>query len=298
MSEPTVTASGPILPPHSPPLPEPQRFAASDGYGLAYRLWRSAGSPRVLIVALHGIQSHSGWYGYSSAELAEAGYAVAFLDRRGSGANEIARGDTPHADRLVNDVVQFVSHLERTGFGGLPRVLTAVSWGGKLAAAVAARRSDLFDGLALLCPGLCSHVRANPAQRAALRLANAAGAGRREVSVPLGDPALFTDVPEYQEFIRRDPLALRRVTVRFLAASLTLDALIRRDAAAIRCPSLLMLAGRDRIVDNAATRRLVASFGSPVKTLLDYPEARHTLEFEPNRDRFVADLTEWLERTT
>lgn len=291
-------APEPLPPPGSPPLPVPARFVASDGYGSAYRLWHPAGPPQALVVALHGIQSHAGWYGWSSAKLAEAGYAVAFLDRRGSGANDAARGDAPHAERLLNDVAQFVAHLERIGLGGLPRVLSAVSWGGKLAAATAVRRPDLFDGLALLTPGLCTRIRANPAQRAALRMANALGARRREVPIPLDDPALFTDMPAYRDFIGTDPLTLRRVTVRFLTASLAIDRLVRSRASEVRCPVLLLLAGRDRIVDNAATRNLVESFASREKTVTEYPLARHTLEFESDRDRFVADLVAWIRRVS
>ncbi|MGC1274775.1 MAG: lysophospholipase [Planctomycetaceae bacterium] len=275
-----------------------RNFAASDGYEVAYRLWRPAGTPRALVVALHGIQSHSGWYCHSSLRLAEAGYAVAFLDRRGSGRNETARGDTPHADRLVADVVQFVGHLKRDGLDRIPLVLMAISWGGKLAATVAARRADLFDGLVLLAPGLCPQVGANAVQRLALKLGSAAGAGLREVSIPLDDPALFTDVPEYQSFIRNDPLALRRVTIRFLLASLDIDRYVQRNVSAIRCPILLMLAGQDRIIDNDATRRLVVSFGSTEKTLLEYPDACHTLEFERDRHHFIADLVDWLDHAT
>lgn len=287
----------PLIPPGSPPLPEPKRFIASDGYGSAYRLWRPASSPHGLVVALHGIQSHSGWYGWSSSKLAEAGSAVAYLDRRGSGANPIGRGDAPHALRLVNDVVQFAAHLDRTGFAGLPRVLTAVSWGGKLAAAVAAVRPELFDGLALLTPGLCTRVRANAVQRAALHAAARAGTERRDVRIPLEDPALFTDAPAFQDFIRDDPLTLRRVSVRFLTGSLAIDRLVRERAASIRCPTLLMLAGRDRIVDNAATWNLIGSFGSREKSVIEYASARHTLEFEPDRDTFVTDLIAWINRT-
>ena len=270
-------------------------FVASDGYEHVWRCWLPSGPPRAVVVGLHGIQSHAGWYGASSVCLAAAGYAVAFLDRRGSGENAAFRGDAPHADRLVYDVVQFVEHLKRNGFDGVPIVMSAVSWGGKLAAVVAACRPDLIDGLVLLAPGLCPQVGANVLQRLALRFGDAAGSGRREVSIPLEDPALFTDVAEHQAFIRDDPLALRKVTVRFLTASLELDRRVRRHAASIGCPLLLMLAGRDRILDNAATRRLVVSFGSTEKTLMEYPGACHTLEFDRNRDAVVADLAAWLD---
>ncbi len=283
-------------PPGSPPLPAPDHFLASDGYRTAYRLYPPAGPPRALVIALHGIQSHSGWYGWSSAKLAEAGFAVAYLDRRGSGVNPIDRGDAPHADRLVNDVLQFVAHLERNGFARMPRVLTAVSWGAKLAAAIAIRSPERFDGYALLTPGLCPKIRANVAQRAAIRAAVSFGAGGREVAIPLEDPALFTDSPTFRSFIRDDPSTLHRVTVRFLAAGLARDRLIAARFAAIRAPLLVQLAGRDKIIDNQATRRLFGHVASTDKTLIEFPDACHTLEFDPCRDEAVRSLVDWIDR--
>ncbi len=106
-------------------------------------------------------------------------------------------------------------------------------------------------------------------------------------------------MPEYQNFIRDDPLTLRRATVRFLKISLDLDEELRRSTRQIRCPTLLMLAGRDRIVDNEATRRFVQSFGTDRhrQTVIEYQDARHTLEFEPQRSRVFEDLRAWLDGT-
>lgn len=292
-----VEFSAPITP-AAGPAPSRRSFTTSDGYEIVYRLWKPVGAPRALVIALHGIQSHSGWYCHSSSQLANAGYAVAFFDRRGSGLNEFARGDAPHADRLFADVVQSISHLKRDDFDEIPLILLAISWGGKLATAIAAQRPELFGGLVLVAPGLCPRVGASVVQRLALKLGSATGAGLREISIPLDDPKLFTDVPEYQAFIRGDPLALRRVTVRFLCASLDIDRFVQRNAAAIRCPVLLMLAGRDRIIDNNATRRLVVSFGSSKKTLLEYADACHTLEFNRETALFISDLIDWLNVTT
>lgn len=275
---------------------ERRTFVTSDGYEHVWRFWPAAGAPRAIIIALHGIQSHAGWYGYSSSRLAEAGYAVAFLDRRGSGENTVDRGDAPHADRLVNDVIQLIGHLKRSGLDQVPMLMSAVSWGGKLAAVIAGCRPDLLAGLVLIAPGLCPRVDANAVQRLALRFGAAAGSSRRPIAIPLDDPALFTDVAEYQAYIRNDPRTLRHVTVRFLTASLELDRRVRAYAASIRCPILLMLAGRDRIIDNRATRHLVTSFGSTEKTLMDYPAACHTLEFDRRRDAVVDDLIAWLNR--
>jgi alpha-beta hydrolase superfamily lysophospholipase len=39
----------------------------------------------------------------------------------------------------------------------------------------------------------------------------------------------------------------------------------------------------------------VAAFQSPHVTTITYPNACHTLEFEPDRQRFADDLVKWLQ---
>jgi alpha-beta hydrolase superfamily lysophospholipase len=271
---------------------------ASDGYPLHYRHWRPQSKPRAYVVALHGVQSHSGWFTYSSGRLCADGFDVRFLDRRGSGLNSTDRGHVVHADRLVNDVAQFLTGLqwERDREApGCPIILLAVSWGGRLAAALCGRRSTLIDGLALLYPGICTRFRPRIHHKCLLRLAHGCGRERLLVQIPLDDPQLFTAEPDWQEFIRHDPLALHQASVGFLLAS---DQLQREALAAAHTlggPALLMLAGRDQIIDNRATLDFVARCRSADFTVVQYPDASHTLEFERDREPFVADLIGWLE---
>src|SRR5262245_31475248 len=106
-------------------------YQALDGCRLHYRHWQPDESPRARIVALHGIQSHSGWYRHSSARLCGAGYELFFLDRRGSGMNESDRGHVASPDVLIGDVAQFLWQLRleaRWTGRSVPVVLLAVSW--------------------------------------------------------------------------------------------------------------------------------------------------------------------------
>jgi len=277
-------------------------YRASDGYLLQYRHWSAAGSaPRARIVALHGIQSHSGWYTYSSRRLAEAGYEVFFLDRRGAGLNRCSRGHALHSERLINDVVQFLTRLHRQQDSEQrrPIVLLGVSWGGKLAAAVAQRHPQLLSAIALLYPGIFSKMQPRQRDLWKLRFIEAIGWGMGHVPIPLNDPQLFTSDPQWQEHIRRDELALLTATVSFLLSSQKLTELVtvsreHERPASCNLPALLMLAGRDDVIDNAQTRAWFERWAGPSRMLIEYPNARHTLEFESDRDRFIDDLIAWL----
>jgi alpha-beta hydrolase superfamily lysophospholipase len=268
-------------------------YRAGDGYLCRYRHY-AAETPRAHVVCVHGIQSHGGWYTYSCRRLADAGFDVSFLDRRGSGLNEQARGDAPGFRRLLDDIAKFLRPL-RAPAPSLPVFLLAISWGGKLAAALQGRHPGLVEGLALLCPGFCPRVGPTAGERLAILWARLTAPGRL-FPVPLSDPALFTATPPWQDFIRHDPLALRRATARFLVESARLDGYLRWAASRVRVPALVLLAEHDRIIDNARTRVFVNRFACPDRQVIEYPAAHHTLEFEPDPDRFVNDLVGWLDR--
>jgi alpha-beta hydrolase superfamily lysophospholipase len=276
-----------------------ETFQASDGYRWQYRCYAAADqAPRGQVICLHGIQSHAGWYEYSCTRLREAGFTVFFLDRRGSGVNIEDRGDTRSIGHLLGDLAEFLEML--TGKGGtersaLPRFLVGISWGGKLAAALEGIRPGLVQGLVLLCPGFFPRVR--PSLRERLRIGwSRLVAPQRLFAIPLNDPELFTASPRWQDFLRQDPLSLHRATARFLVESRRLDRLLRSLPHRIHLPVLLLLAEKDRIIDNTATRRLVQKFASADKEIIEYPGAHHTLEFEPDPDRFIDDLIRWLNR--
>jgi alpha-beta hydrolase superfamily lysophospholipase len=269
-----------------------EAFTAGDGYRWLYRRYLASPPERARIVCIHGIQSHGGWYEHSCRYLAEAGFGVVFIDRRGAGLNEQARGDAPSFRRLLDDLAEFL-RAERPTAGG-PLFLLAISWGGKLAVALQRRHPGVVDGLVLLCPGLCQLIRPSPRLRMAI-LGSRLFVPERLLPIPLDDPALFTASPQWQKFIQTDPLSLRKATARFLLESARLDGYLSVTGD-VRVPLLLMLAGQDRIVDNPGTRAFVEKFATTSKTVIEYPEAHHTLEFEPDPERYLADVVRWLSR--
>jgi alpha-beta hydrolase superfamily lysophospholipase len=264
---------------------------ASDGYRWHYRHY-AVEQPRARVIYIHGIQSHGGWYEGSCTHLARAGFDVYFLDRRGSGLNQQARGDTPSFRRLLEDVVEFMRWLKQHR-GAARTILLAISWGGKLGALLARRHPELIDALGLICPGFFPQVKLSLGQRLRILLARIFRP-RRLFPVPLDDPELFTHTPRWVEFLREDRVGIHQATARFLIESVRLDVHCRFVPKHIRMPVLLMLAEHDRIIDNARTRAFVERFASEDRLIIEYPGAHHTLEFEPDPSRFMNDLTAWL----
>jgi acylglycerol lipase len=267
-------------------------YEAAGGRRLAVRVWEATGAPRGQIVFLHGVTSHGGWYPRSCQHLAGAGFEVHFLDRRGSGLNREQPGDVERWQTWVDDVVTYLNRIR-----GLPVVLCGISWGGKLAAAVARQEPGLMRGLALLCPGLYSPYEPGLVKRLALAAPVPARLQQRQLKIPLRRAELFSDTPSWREFIARDPLALRQVTWRSAREDRRLTRYARQSSSLLPMPLLLMLAGRDRIIDNRRTIAFFRRTAAAKRTLIEYPGAAHTLEFEPDPTPYFNDLTHWFRAT-
>jgi len=273
-------------------LPRIDFYTARDGRRLAVRIWNAIDPPRGRVVFLHGITSHGGWYNHSCHYLNTMGFEVHFLDRRGSGLNAENRGDVADCQTWLDDVSAYLEQIRNAR----PVVLCGISWGGKLAAAVARLHPSLLRGLALLSPGLYSHFEPNVVQRAALRLPMRRRMRQRRVEIPLY-AALFTDTPRWLKYVAGDPLSLREVTLGFTKADAELTRLARQSAPYLRTPTLMVLSGRDRIVDNRRCKAYLSHSGAVHKTLIEYPNAAHTVEFDPAPERYFWDLAEWIGTT-
>jgi acylglycerol lipase len=274
--------------------PQFHTWSMSDGYQLQGRFWPPRNSPATMILYLHGIQSHGGWFEWSASVLSESGAGVLLPDRRGSGLNATARGDAPSVERWLRDIDECAAWGARQ-FGVARCPVVGVSWGGKLAAAWAARRPELAGDLLFVAPGFFPAVDVSPLAKIGIGLALLAGGGHK-FRIPLDDPALFTDNPAGRQFIESDPIRLQRVTARFLWQSRRLDKEIRRlKPGMFGQPVTLLVAGKERIIRNSITEAWVRSICTATR-ILRFPQAAHTLEFEPDVLDLAAVLRAWAAR--
>ncbi|MCY2932182.1 MAG: alpha/beta fold hydrolase [Planctomycetota bacterium] len=267
----------------------------ADGYPTYVAAYDAPACPaRAPVVYLHGIQSHPAWFASSAAHLAAGGHPVFQIARRGSGANTRDRGHAASAAQLLDDLHRAVDFAR--DHGAAPRVhLVAVSWGGKLAAAYALDpgRAQALASVTLVAPGLVPQVDLGPIVKARIALCLLCRP-RALFDIPLNRADLFTDNRAIRTWLDADPLRLHRATARFLYVSRRLDA-TRAGAprGSLAGPTTLLLARRDRIIDNPRTRELVDRLTAGRASVREL-DAAHTIEFEDDPADFYGALLDSL----
>jgi len=271
---------------------ESEFFTAGDGVRLHVLHWRSQQSPpSAVVIFLHGIASHAGWFAETAADLNRQGVEVYGPDRRGSGRSGGPRGHLDRYEQALDDVEQLI-RLVAAEHPGTPVFLAASSWAAKLAVVYVARRPASLSGLLLLGPGLTAEVKLSPARQVQVVVGHLV-APMAYLPIPL-TPELYTANPPYLDFIRADPLRRLEATTQFFWETARLDRQRRRAAAGLALPLLLLQGEADQMIDVPATRRWFAGLGVEDKTYRAYAGAGHTLDFEPDRAQYLADLLGWL----
>jgi acylglycerol lipase len=265
---------------------------ASDGVDLHYRHWSSGpAKPWAVVIFLHGIASHGGWFAETAADLDSRGVAVYAPDRRGSGRSGGRRGHLASYVRALDDIDELVK-LGTSEHGGTPLFLAGSSWAAKLALVYAALRPAALAGLMLLGPGLLPRVTLSPARRISVAIGHII-APTAQVAIPL-TPELYTTTARYLDFIRADRLRLVTATTRFFWETGRLDRHRARASVRLRLPLAVLQGEKDAMMDVPKTREWFSQLGVDDKTYRPYPGAGHTLDFEPDRSQYLEDMVTWL----
>lgn len=271
-------------------MPDPTFLDLEGDWPIAYRPYGLGGS-KTPVVMLHGLESHSGWFTQSAAFMAGLGHPVYAMDRRGSGVSAAPRGDCKNFRELLTDIEALANavmpvhqrsqiHLLGHCFGAVP------------ATAFACSQPALLRSLILATPAL--YTRAEPVAHEKPNILWSALSGTdQRIPVSL-EPDWFTDQVEFLRFIESDPLALKDASGRLYWEALQARRFIHANEKKLTMPVMMALAGRDRICDKQKDQQFFERVPSDNKIMKTYPDAVHILEFSSEKDRFFADLADWL----
>ena len=225
-----------------------------------------------------------------SDALTPDGWAVYGLDHRGHGRSGGRRAHLDRYDDWLTDFDTFRRHVVDR-HPGLPVFLLGHSMGGQIALAYALDHQDDLAGLVLSAPALASNAvprAAVPVLRLLAKVAptlRPAGIDGTKVSK---DPAV---VAAYQA----DPLVHQgNPTLGLSSALFAQFEVLPERARALRLPLLLQHGTADELTDPAGSRLLESTSGSPDQTVRWYEGLWHEIYNEPERERPLSDLREWL----
>ena len=269
-----------------------ERPLLPDGYRSSFYCWDGQGQARDILLYLHGIESHAGWFVGSASAVNALGWPVVLAERRGSGGNSEQRGHAGGAKQLMSDVFSAARYCQHR-WPNCRIHLAGVSWGGKLALAAAIKRPEFFVSLTMITPGLFPLVSLGTREKLAVLFQHLIKP-KATLAVPLEEARMFTDNPERIAFIERDELRLHRASMGFFWSSYQLDRYIKRRGRRLAIPVHLMLSGKDRIIDSAKTRCWFEGFRSPGKHVSEFADSAHTLEFDEDNSSFLRALSDWL----
>ena len=286
------------------------------GVHVTYRRWLPAGEVRATVQVVHGASEHSGRYDRLAAALTGRGLAVYGMDLRGHGRTAEGTGTgrfgAPGVDGVLDDV-QGLHLVAAEQHPGVPRLLLGHSMGSVIALAAAERDGADLAGLALSGP-----LGVNPQLAdtvTSLEAALAAGLGDQPLDA-LGafnesfEPArtpydwLSRDDAEVDAYLA-DPLAGDEMPLTYGYAAGVFGLSVRASSpeGVAELPDglpVLLLSGQRDPVGGSEARQVTAlagllrDRGLPVEQHV-YPDARHEVFNETNRDEVVADLLSWLD---
>jgi alpha-beta hydrolase superfamily lysophospholipase len=267
---------------------------AADGTELFVHDWpveRRRGSALII----HGLGEHGALYAHVAAALNGLGVAVRAYDHRGFGRSGGPRATIPSLNALIDDATQvfdaFAAEAKAAGESA-PPFLIGHSMGGAIAARAVTGGWIRPHGLVLSSPALRTRLPA--LQRFAIR---AASHVVPNLVLPHGLPLdKVSHDPAVVAAAKADPLCHTKATLRLVAFILDAGENSRRDAARIDVPTLLLVAGDDRLVDADGSREFAAVMPPALCTIHEYPGLYHEVfnEREPDRARVLGDLSAWI----
>ena len=292
---------------------------ANDRTGLFVNQWLPAGKPKAIILVAHGMAEHSGRYARLGKALCEAGFGVYAHDQRGHGRTAERGTLGYYADNdgwcaVVSDVASLHQHIHQA-HKGVPVFLLGHSMGSYIAQAYLLHHSASLQGAILSA--------SNFQPVALYRSAGLIARFERWRQGPKGRSALiewlsfgsfnkaFKPNRTRYDWLSRDPVEV--------------DAYANDPLCGVRCTNQLwidLLGGLQQIskasnlvqIDSALPVLIIGGACDPVsegKRLVDldhafrkagtqhlqlnlYPQARHELFNEINRDHVTADVIAWL----
>jgi alpha-beta hydrolase superfamily lysophospholipase len=265
-------------------MPDPRQLHLDGSEGeLFVASWPNPDA-RYIALIVHGYAEHVGRYAHVAERLIADGAAVYGPDHLGHGRSAGERALVVDGEHLTADL-DLVAQLARAEYPGLPLVLIGHSMGGLIAA---------------------RYAQGHPGELAALVLSGPVIGGNAEIEallemdpmpeIPI-DPAVLSRDPAVGEAYLADPLVyngpFKAETLRALFAAVEA---LGSEPGFGSLPVLWIHGEEDALAPLAATSEAFEHLRGEGSEQKVYPEARHEIFNETNRDEVLDDVVAFIDR--
>ena len=272
-------------------------FVDDQGVTIHYYTWKAA-KPKAVLQLTHGLGDHALRYEQVAQDLVAVGYSVYADDHRGHGATGMEQygGDASKLGKLgpgglratIEDVRRFTTIIRQEN-PGLPVALLGHSWGSLMVQTILNEHADEYDVAVLT----------GTAYRTLTDMNGGNLNAKHKHLGTTGNEWLSRD-PAVAQAFADDPLTFYAAAIQLFGLADGLRLLgkptkhIAKDI-----PLLIMIGSEDTLGGEKSIEKLAAAYVSRSKLTdveaIVYPEARHEIFNETNRDEVIGDLVAWLD---
>ena len=266
-----------------------EELSTADGCKHFLRTWNT-GSSEILLL-LHGLGGHSGWYIDMGNSLASHGLTVYAMDHRGFGRSGGLAGHISDYHTYVEDTEFIVAQIRKRHPGASLYAL-GHSMGGIFAAHFAAKYGNLLDGVLFLNPWVQDTSKI-PLLTTLAILLGGLFKSKHYWQVANGIDKMTAN-PEAVRMLDADTFWRREETASFFFQILLMRSAILDKAKHIAIPALVIQAEEDKSVVPEASHKLYETLASKDKTWKTLPNYEHDSEFEQDRSLLDNTVTAWI----
>jgi alpha-beta hydrolase superfamily lysophospholipase len=266
-------------------------FKTADGLNIFTRSWKPEGTPRAVIVLVHGFNAHSGYMTWAGEQFAAHGLAAYALDLRGRGRSGGERFFIEKFSDYTGDVDGLVQ-IARSAHPGLPVFVLGHSAGGVVASTYAFEHQDIVAGL--VCESFALDVGVPDA--AALLIKGLSHLAPHLHVFTLKNE-IFSRDPAVVAAMNADPLIAKESQPAETSAELIKAAeQLKANMPKYRIPILIIHGTADKATRYQGSQFFYDHAGSKDKTLKLYDGHYHDLLNDVGKEGVMADIQSWLDQ--
>jgi len=264
-------------------------FENKKGLTIFTRSWLPGQHPRGVIIIVHGLNSHSGYYQWVAEQFTAQDYAVYAPDLEGHGQSDGERFYVQTIYDYVDDVDKMVD-IAKAAHPGLPAFVLGHSAGGVVSCLYALDHQEKINGL--ICESFAYQLPAPDFALAILKGLSHLTPHLHTIKLKNED---FTRDPAVLELMNSDPLIAHESQPTKTMEQLVLaDERLTKEFSHITLPLLILHGTKDNATKYSGSQFFYDHAGSPDKTLKLYEGHYHDLLNDLDKEKVMADIEAWV----